>query len=150
LILLLDPPPSSRQARFSRPFEAGHVTLVLARLDLPAASATAAALTVAATVDAERAVEEAPGRSLLGELGGWRVCALQVELLPDYVALRPLETWCDFAPFAGFDFTPDSVLAPGAPDAAADDSMDDASSEPGEEPAPPPPPSKKTKTPKRG
>ena len=133
----------SRQARFSRPFEAGHVTLVLARLDLPAASATAAALTVAATVDAER-------RGLLDELGSWRVCALQVELLPDYVALRPLETWCDFAPFAGFDFTPDSVLAPGAPDAAADDSMDDASSEPGEEPAPPPPPSKKTKTPKRG
>ena len=138
----VDPRPSlSRQARFSRPFEAGHVTLVLARLDLPAASATAAALTVAATVDAER-------RGLLDELGSWRVCALQVELLPDYVALRPLEMWCDFPPFSGFDFTLDSVLAPAA-DAAADDSLDDASSE--EEPAKPPPPSKsKTKTPKRG
>jgi len=76
------------------------------------------------------------------------VCALQVELLPDYVALRPLEMWCDFPPFSGFDFTLDSVLAPAA-DAAADDSLDDASSE--EEPAKPPPPSKsKTKTPKRG
>ena len=74
--------------------------------------------------------------------------ALQVELLPDYVALRPLEMWCDFPPFSGFDFTLDSVLAPAA-DAAADDSLDDASSE--EEPAKPPPPSKsKTKTPKRG
>ena len=136
-------PSSSRQARFSRPFEAGAVTLVLARLDLPAASATGAALTVAAG-------QEAPGHSLLGELGSWRVCALQVELLPDYVALRPLETWCDFPPFSGFDPTLDAVLAPAA-DAAAEESMDDASSEGEPEPAPPPPPSKsKAKTPKRG
>ena len=120
------------------------MTLVLARLDLPAASATGAALTVAAG-------QEAPGHSLLGELGSWRVCALQVELLPDYVALRPLETWCDFPPFSGFDPTLDAVLAPAA-DAAAEESMDDASSEGEPEPAaPPPPPSKsKAKTPKRG
>ena len=119
------------------------MTLVLARLDLPAASATGAALTLAAG-------QEAPGHSLLRELGSWRVCALQVELLPDYVALRPLETWCDFPPFSGFDPTLDAVLAPAA-DAAAEESMDDASSEGEPEPAPPPPPSKsKAKTPKRG
>ena len=83
-----------------------------------------------------------PGVRINSFLGNGRVWT------PTASALRPLEMWCDFPPFSGFDFTLDSVLAPTA-DAAADDSLDDASSE--EEPAKPPPPSKsKTKTPKRG
>ena len=104
----------SVQARFSRPFAAGQLTLVLSRLDVPATStlAVAAAASAAAaavadagenTTDEERNADEAA--ELVRELGTWRVCALQVQLHPDYHALRPLETWYDFPPFSHFDPT---------------------------------------------
>ena len=92
------------------PFRNSKLTLVLARLDVPPSSTIAVAAAASAAAAAANAGENAAdeeGRAseaaeLLRELGTWRVCALQVQLHPDYYALRPLETWYDFPPFSHF------------------------------------------------